>query len=299
MTTTGALIDRLYRRYLEPPDAQPASTRLVNTITDVETDITLTSFQIPEDENLLRIGSILELESELVEVNGFDATTRVASVLRGQLGTEAVAHNLGIQIKLSPPFPRIEAFDAIGSNIIGLYPDLWTVRTAVLGNVGLDVYPIQDPLAVEIVEANPDGWPRTLQLDGRIVDNHPNVDGRAIVTNGGQLWSTVWFRYRRRFEYPTDEATTLEDLGLDQSWENLVLIGAAADLMAGRDITASMTDWVQATLETENIRVGTRMSIAGGLAQYRDILMGRFKREMRGEDSNRVRVHMNDPMVKL
>ena len=299
MSTVADLLDRLYRLILEPPDAQPASTRLAAGVSDVDTTFTLRTFDIPEDENLVRLGSILEIENELVRVTNFDATAVVVTVLREQLGTKAVAHDADATVKLSPPFPRLDAFNAVRDNIIALYPDLWTVKTEVLAATGSDVYPFGDPLGVEIVEANPDntGW-GTIKLDARIVDNHPRVGGRAVVTNINAV-TTLWVRYRRRMDEATDESDTLEDLGVEEVWAQLVVISAAADLLAGRDIPASSVEWVQSVLQAENIRVGTRMSIAGGLSQYRDILLERFKKEMRAEDSNRIQISMTDAFAQL
>jgi hypothetical protein len=215
-------------------------------------------------------------------------------VARGQLGTSASPHAVDDPVKLYPSFPRIEVFNAVAENIVQLYPDLWTVKTEVLSPVRGSIYSIEDPLAVEVVEATPN-TATNQQVNGRIVDNHPATDGRAIVLDPNASYGLVWFRYRRRFGVATSEADTLESLGVDESWTNLIAIGAAADLMVGRDLPAAHTEWVQSALEAENIRVGTRLSLAGGLAQYRDILMDRFKKEMRGEDSNRIRVHTADP----
>jgi hypothetical protein len=77
------------------------------------------------------------------------------------------------------------------------------------------------------------------------------------------------------------------------------MIGAAASLFAGRDIPASHTEWIAATLEAENIRVGTRLSIAGGLRQYRNMLLTDAQREMKAEDSQKIKVHMRSPMPSL
>jgi len=292
--TIAALMDRTYRQILEPPDAQPASTRLKSVSALADLTLLLTDFDIPEDENLVRLGSILEVDIELMRVVGYDANTHVAEVIRGYLGTIPADHALDAQVKLSPSYPRIDVFNNIRDNIVALYPDLWTVRTEVIAPASDDAYPVTDSLMVEVVEANPySSAMGTVNLDGRIVDNHPTIGGRAFVLNG-TAQGELWLRYRRRFAAATSESDVLDDLGLEQVWETLVMVGAAADMMAGRDVPAAQTEWVQSVLQAENIRVGTRLSVAGGLAQYRDILLDRFKKEMRGEDSNRVKVHMNE-----
>lgn len=294
MSTVGALMDRLYRQILEPPDAQPASARLNGAIDDVTNTLVLTTFDIPEDENLLRLGSIIEVGAECMRVTAFNSTTRTVTVLREQLGTTATVHADAAPVKLSPPYARIDVFNTIRDSIVGLYPMLWTVRTEVLAPVGVDAYPLNDPLAVEIVEANPANISRgTVRIDCRMVDSHPLTDSRTIITNCGPV-GNVWFRYRRRFGVAVAETDVLADLGVEDVWQMLVLVSAAADLMAGRDVSAAQTEWVQNVLAVEGIRVGQRISVAGGLSQYRDILIERYAKEMRAEDSNKPRIQMRE-----
>ena len=71
---------------------------------------------------------------------------------------------------------------------------------------------------------------------------------------------------------------------------NIVVYGVAGDLLVGRDVTAAQTEWVQSVLEAENIRVGTRMSIAGGLRQYRNMLLRQAQAEMKNEYRTKVRM---------
>ena len=97
----------------------------------------------------------------------------------------------------------------------------------------------------------------------------------------------------------TAESDVIADLGVDERWVNIVMIGAAATLFAGRDIPAANTEWVSATLEAENIRVGSRLSIAGGLRQYRNQLLSDASKEMKAEDSQKVKVHMNTSMPPM
>jgi hypothetical protein len=298
MTTVGALVDRTYRTYLEPPDYQPASVRLVSDIDDTQSTFAISEFDIPEDEGLLRLGSIIECGHELMRVTGFAITDRTVTVLRGHLGTDRAAHIAPSIVKLSPPYPRVEVFNAVRDNITQLYPDLFTVVTYALTSVGESAYPIPDDLVVELIEANPNNSfvGNTVQLGGRIVDWHHLTDGRALILNAGAL-EMIWARFRRRFGVAESEDDVLADLGVEDVWQTVVMAGVAADMMAGRDVPTSHTDWVQATLESENIRVGTRTQISVGLVRYRELLIDRFKKEMVGEDSSDITVQMNDPFA--
>jgi hypothetical protein len=134
-------------------------------------------------------------------------------------------------------------------------------------------------------------------VEGRIVSYHPLTGARALLTGGNS--GVIWMRYRKRMGVAESEADVLADLGVEDSWINIVMMGAAATLMAGRDVPASQTEWIAATLEAENISVGTRMSIAGGLRQYRNILLNDASAEMKAEDSQKVKVHMKTSMPPL
>lgn len=121
------------------------------------------------------------------------------------------------------------------------------------------------------------------------------VGGRALISPPG--YSTVWLRYRRRMGRAVSELDTLESLGVDDRWLQIVVVGVAADLLAGRDVPQERSEWVQSVLEAENIRIGSRMSIAGGLRQYRNMLMRDAMGEMKAE--YRLRVAMNSPFGSM
>ena len=287
--TVQSVIDRLYVTYLTPPDDQFAQVALGADVDDVQTTITLGAFTIPEDEALLRQGSLLELDQELVRVVTYDATLNQINVVRGEYGTTQTAHTTPLLLNLNPPYTRAAVFEAVADNIITLYPRLFTAANAYLSTVSAGVFPINDELAVEVLSAWADGWSGHSNIQSTMVDFHQLAGGRAIITdqlNAGSLW----FRYRRRMKKATAELDKLVDLGVDERWVNIIMVGAAADLMVGRDIPAAQTEWVKSVLEAENIRVGTRMSIAGGLRQYRGLLIDDASREMKAE--YRPQVHM-------
>lgn len=280
----GYLIDRTFFTYLEPPDAQPATCRLGAAIDENDTSITLGGFALIEDEDLLRAECMLEIAAELILVTSYDDTTGIATVDRGDtngLGTTSASHPLGARVKIAPPFARVSVREALADNIITLYPDLYQVDVANLSTVGGNVAAIDDPLAVEVVEV----WNHmhsVVDTDARIVDFHPAVAGRAVIIGGG-LTGNFWIRYRKRFGSSTSEADTYEDLGLEARWATIVMVGACADLFIGRDIPASVSSFIQGTLEAENVPIGTRLSMGQQMASYRQRLLHEAKQEMRAE----------------
>jgi len=286
--TVGSIIDRLLVQVLTPPDGQGAQVELAADVTDTMSgQILLGSFTVPEDEWLLRQGSLLELGQELVRVISYNETSHIVTVTRGEYGTEATTHQRPLLINLSPPYPRAVVFEAVADNIIQLYPSLFTVGQLYLTPISDGAYPIEDPLAVEVLSVTED-FTSTRDMGGKIVDFHPLVGGRTLVTDSDA--GSVWLRYRRRMARATSESDLLAEIGVDDRWLQIVLVGAAADLMVGRDVPEMKTEWVRSVLEAENIRVGTRMSIAGGLRQYRDILMREAMAEQKAEYRPRVQM---------
>lgn len=297
MRTVADLIDRTFRTYLEPPDLQPASTRLAGAILAADTTITLEEFDVPEDVVLMRRGNLIEVGSELMRMTDWDSTTRTGSMSRAFGGTTAADHALGAEAKLAPPFSRLSVFEAIRDNIVSLYPRLWTTTTEVCLPTSPKVYPITDELAVEVIEINVTGY-EAHDMTGRIVEKHQYTGGRAIVLNR-LLGKEIWARMRRRFGVAEEETDRLDDLGMEEVWETVVMVGAAADLLAGRDLPKAHVEWVGSALEAENIQPGTRSSIALGLARYRKMLMDDFAKEMVAEDSNKVVVQTSNPYMDV
>lgn len=290
MITVGNVIDRLFRQYLEPPDAQPAACRLDGAITSTDTSIGLDNFEVPEDEMLLRQGVLCEIGSELVRITAYASGT--ATVERGVLGTIAAAHDDDASVKLAPPFLRIDALNSIGENVSMMGGQLFTTRTVYVSFLELGAAPVE-ALAVSVVRIVPDdawrvGSGSTVTIQGSIVDYHPDVGGRAVVADGYR--GGAYVTYRRRTAAPTVESDELTDLGIEDEWIPAILAGAAADLLVGRDIPASHTNWIGQVLETEAIRVGTRTQLAGSLRGYQQLLLSRMATEMQVEYKPTIRL---------
>lgn len=289
--TIGDLIERTYRTYLYPPDYEPAMVQLDGAIDDTVVAMTLGEFVVPEDEELLRVGALIEANQELMRVTDYVSTTRVATMVRGVRGTTKAAHADELFMVLTPAYPRLSVFEAVRDNIISLSPQLYTTDVDNLVMVGANVAPIDDELAISIISIWADNLADTVDWHGQIVDYHPLTAGRAVITNVPM--GSIWIRYRKRMGVALTEADTLETLGVESVWEVAVMLGVAADLLVGRDVPQTQAEYIGSILQAENIRPGTRTSIAGALSQYRDILIKRFSREMNNEYRKKAR--MRDP----
>jgi hypothetical protein len=285
MSTINQTIDRLKRSFLVAPDNQPAMTTITTALTadTGDTAVTFGDFGLVEDEAYLMAGSIIELDRELVRIVSYDEGTNVAEIVREVDSTPLQAHDAGVTAVLAPPFPRQSMYEAVGDNIVRLYPRLFTVRVELLAAVGHGVYPLFDELAVNILSI----WPQSQtagvspNYSGEIVDFHPTVNGRAVLS---PLTSeSVWVRYRRRMNRPEDVSDELFDLGVDPLWEEIIVVGAAADLSMNADLPYFRADFLGDVAENESIRFGSRTSVARALDNKREQLIDQAMREMRAE----------------
>lgn len=288
--TVEDVVNRLYVQWLTPPDAQDAQVQLGADIDAVETVIKLGDFTITEDEALLRQGSLLEMDLELVRIISYNDVAGEVTVTRGEYGTTPAAHTVPLLLTMNPPYTRANVYQSVADNIITLYPKLYTVKNANLVPQGL-VAAMNDPAAVEVLTVWQGDFASVVDISARIVDYHPSVGGRAVIL--GANIGSFWIRYRRRMLVPTSPTDTLESVGVDERWVTAVMAGAAADLLVGRDLPAARTEWVKSVLEAENIKVGTRMSLSGGLRQYRNGLVDDFAQEMNAEYPPKI--HYRDP----
>ena len=156
MTTIQDVSHRIFRTYLTPPDAQYVQFQLSNPVTIDAEEIVVGEFTIAEDENLLRQGSLLEFNSELVRVVSYESTTRVAAVQRAQYGTVAAAYDVPLLVNVNPAYPQQSVFEAIRDNIVQLYPKLSMVKHVSLGSVSGNVFPVNDLLIAEVLQVWPD-----------------------------------------------------------------------------------------------------------------------------------------------
>ena len=130
MSTIGNLVDRTYREYLEPMDDIVSYTTLTGAINDTETSVAYNGDLLSvEEEDALDAGAIIEIGQELMICTDLNAVANTITVTRGARGTTAASHSIGDLIKIAPPFPRINVFDAVCDQIKNLYPTLFATET--------------------------------------------------------------------------------------------------------------------------------------------------------------------------
>ena len=125
MSTIGDLVDRTYREYLEPMDDIVSYTTLTGAINDTATSVAYNGDLLSvEEEDALDAGAIIEIGQELMICTDLNAVANTITVTRGARGTTATSHSIGDLVKIAPPFPRKNVFDAVCDQIKNLFPTI-------------------------------------------------------------------------------------------------------------------------------------------------------------------------------
>lgn len=295
--TFAAVIDRLYLEYLEVIDDIPAQVPITTTMTTGSDEVTLADKLTPEETSRLAVGSVVEIGSELIMGLAWDNATRILSDLeRGFMGTTPAEHAIDDMLRIAPKFPRNVLFNALADAIDGL-TDLWTTDSAEGLSFQEGLWLLDDPDAIEILSAwvigTSGGW---TQVPARLAPEMPIYDGGVpIVAESVSSGSRLTVTYRKRLTRPTLEADTLAELGIDTGWVPIVLLGAAAQIMVGRELTRETTEYLTQVLEAQvpGTELGRRASVSTTMLRVQELLIGRAVRNLTVQ--HRPRMVMRSP----
>ena len=301
MSTFAQLIDRTYREYLRPveeqePASQLASTNDISSVAGsgatgiLATDTTITyrdGFFTPEEEELIGSGSIIEMGQELILVEDINTVAKTMTVERGRNGTTATYHLNDADIILKPKYPRINVANAIGDQIVGLYPALYAVAKTTIQTSSTQF--VEMPAATErILQAKMDlstssvttytDVPLELLTDFAGSSTEAAVQFPTQPTSG----KNVYVVYATKFTRPTNESDNLNTVsGLDDFHEQIVMVGAVAQLLSELDVDATTQSYITENLESSGIPVGSGERLRNALLRYYGVLLDRARREQR------------------
>lgn len=254
MSTVAQVIDRVFREYLHLVDDQPVQAPLLYAVDDSTTAWTLDATILDPDEADVYVeGTLVECGQELALVVAVDDESYPESlgltVRRGVSGTDPVEHDAEDLVLASPTYSRRMVFDAVCDNVVALYPSLYRVATADVTSASYVEVPAStvDPLSFTYTVG---GYIRRAgaQLFTDLAAG-VSATGKAVTINApsgkaGRL------TYRAMFDRPSDEADDLvSTIGLDASWERIVVVGTAAQVLAGRELDQVTQEYV-----TEQVR---------------------------------------------
>ena len=319
MSNIGNLVDRTFREYLEPMDDLVSyttlSTGVNNSVADIVFDGDMLSI---EEEDALDKGTIVEINQELMICTDLNAVTNTITVKRGMKGTSAAAHTAGDLIKISPPFPRKNVFDAVCDQIKNLFPTLFAVETqsittgtgytllgsydvpgthnyimSILGAIsqytdfsaGSDTTGVNfSPVTSSLIELpNPFTYTDSDGVSRTITYSTGPSVVHAIQFAGIASGHTAHVTFKKKFIEPSSESDTLSTIGLEDEYVPIIMAGVAAQMLAGRDIPSATTDYISEQLAVSNFPVGSANSVRNSLLQYQQLLMNQARKYLRAK----------------
>jgi hypothetical protein len=320
-STVGDLVDRIFREYLEPADAVESYSYLTGAISSTgqatfnyEEDMFSS-----EEEDALGAGAILEIGQELMFSKSLNVVTNEVTVQRGARGTTATTHDAGSIVKITPAFSRKNVYDAVSDQIKNLYPTLFATETLeltastgykLLGNHGSnqDTYnylitPLKaisqytdwqsgsdetglkyQGVAIEMIDLpNPFVYTDdTSTQRTKTYTSGPDVV-HAVQFTGISAGHTVFVTFKKKFIEPTNESTTLASIGLETEYEPIVMAGAAAQMLVGKDIKSINASYITDQIAVQNAPVGSSNTISSSLLRYQQLLIQQARSNLRSK----------------
>ena len=285
MAAVSTLVDRIYRDFLNKPDDLSAFSRLDGAMSDT-TGTTLTyesGLFSSEEENLLGNGALVEVDQELMLVTAANTSTRTLTVSRGYSGTTAATHADKTNIFINPTFPRKSVFDAVADNIVRLYPALYNVTTT---NVTSSSTFAEVPATtVEILTSyvqNASGEQYTSAGIELLKNFPPSSTNTAVQFYNTANGKTVNLVVKRKFVRPTAETDYLSTACfLEDEYEQIVMVGAVADIMGATDVDASTQEFITEKLAAESYPIGSGERLRNALLRLRSLLIDEARGNLR------------------
>ena len=285
MAAVSTLVDRIYRDFLNKPDDLSAFSRLDGAMSDT-TGTTLTyesGLFSSEEENLLGNGAIVEVDQELMLVTAANTSTRTLTVSRGYAGTTAATHADETNIFINPTFPRKSVFDAVADNIVRLYPSLYNVTTTNVTSTS--TYAEVPASTVEVLTSyvqNASGEQYTSAGIELLRDFPPSTTNTAVQFFNTSNGKTVHLVVKRKFVRPTSESVDLStDCLISDEYEQIVMVGAVADIVGATDIDASTQEFITEKLAAESYPVGSGERLRNALLRLRSLLIDEARGNLR------------------
>lgn len=294
-TTIGDLVDRTFREYLEPMEDIVSYTVLSGALNDTDTSVSFNGDLLSvEEEDALDAGAIIEIGLELMICTELNAVTNTITVTRGARGTTAASHSAGDVLKITPPFPRVNVFNAVKDQIENLYPTLYAVETQTISSAvgyvaltGADDNRIVAPLkAVSQYQELDAGNETTVQFRGvavELIDVPTSItaSGKVVQFSGVSTGVNVHCTFKKKFGEVATEATTLAEVGLETEYEPIIMAGVAAQMIAGKDIPTYTADYITEQMAVSNYPVNSSSNIRNSLLQYQQVLINQARKDLR------------------
>jgi len=284
MLTVNDIVDRVRRDWLETPTDRPLICELGEDLTKTQTTFAYNDDLLsPEEQELLAPSTLIEVDTEHMLIKSVDGNNNQLTVIRGSEGTTKQTHKSGAIVTVSPTYSRNSIYNAVADAIKTLYPSLYSVRDH--GPIQLDSwYPTAVPEDVEqIIDlyANQGNTWRKVAL--RYWDFYPGAATGKAVQSSPPMNAEGWLIYKAQFPRPKHPYQPLHELGVNESWVQLISVTAVSYLVGARDIDQTTKEYLSEKVNADYAQVGTASELRRALEVYRSQLL---------------RLHMNEQKAK-
>ena len=286
MTTAATVINKTLRQLLS--GTVEARNKLASTITDSDTSVVCT-YAVEG----LRAGQVFEIDSEVFYIWAANVSTQTLTVQRGFNGTTAAAHTSGALLTVAPRFPRAQVLEAINDEVLDLSSPvngLFQVKTFDQTYNGTDrmvnltsATDVIDVLNVSVRYLT-DDYPVARKV--KLVRDLPTDDfasSFALKFDQAVYPGRLRVVYKAPYTSVTTEATNLNTgCGIQESVEDIVVIGTQLRLMAPREIKRNFIESQGDTRRAEEVTSGAISNSVTVLRQLRrDRIIAEAARLMR------------------
>jgi len=237
-----------------------------DTVTTLTAPATTASTTLFVDDARQLAKGFIEIDDECLAVKGTDAQANAVSIHswgRGDRGTTAATHEAGARVTNNPRFPRTRIKAEIIQAAVGLWPRLWGIGTydALTSRPAQVTYELpadcEYPIDIAVRSLGPSRmWQRVTRWRfdrGANLDAFPS--GRSVdiydMMPPGQPIKVV---YRRSIAPFTSEADTMESVGMQDGWRDIVKWSAAAGLIMASDAARTQLDTIEAASRAEKVQ---------------------------------------------
>ena len=232
----------------------------------------------------VQVGSRIEVGTNLFyvwEVNG-----KTVTVSGGWEGTTDANADSGAIVTINPRFPAAQVLDALNFDLADLCSPahgLYQVGTDSLTYnplmTGYDLDGVTNLISVIEVRGQTPGiykdWPRLQTYKFRVMNNAPTgsngfASGKALfIYEDMYAGYPIWVTYKKGFGSLANTSTDVSTTGLPSTAYDLPPLGAAIQLMSGREIKRNFTESQGDTRRAVEVPAGAVAASVNGLRVLR------------------------------
>lgn len=291
MTTIGTLVDRLYRDYLDNPADQGIQTLIPNLVNESQTTVVYSADLFQEEVDRMAIGTVVEMELELLRIVAHAESMRTLTVQRGVFGTAAVEHPANTMMRVAPSITRAGVLSAIGDAVDSLSPALYAeAHTWVDPLDGMMELPSL-PEPIDVLSATQDLGVDIVEIEARIIRDDVIFSTGVGVTLAPRSMRDVNLRYSVRPTRPTALTETYDQLGISPNWEKAIIYAVLASVLLQPDLDARTQEFITESLQAQGFPPTTGANLSVALSRMHEVEVRKARDRLHSRNGVRVDMH--------